>query len=158
MKAKTVKSLSKGRAIHLIDIENLCMVSNPSEAQVAAARAAYFAKVNPGANDLFHVTVSSKSNLLPIVFGWAGASHAFKEGHDGADILLAELMLEGNLGQRFEKVYVASGDGGLVPFVSHLIASGVEVEIVSAPNALATQYRFIGAPVSYIRPDLVLAA
>jgi hypothetical protein len=158
MKAKTVKSLSKGRAIHLIDIENLCMVPNPSEAQVAAARSAYFAKVNPGANDLFHVTVSSKSNLLPVVFGWAGASHAFREGHDGADILLAELMLEGNLGERFEKVYVASGDGGLAPFVSHLIAAGVEVEIVSAPAALATQYRFIGAPVSYIRPDLVLAA
>lgn len=158
MKTKTVKSLAKGRAIHLIDIENLCMNSNPTEQQIAAARSAYVQKVQPGPNDLFHVTVSSKGNLVPVLFGWAGASHAFKEGHDGADILLAELMLEGNLSQRFEKVYVASGDGGLAPFVSHLIASGVEVEIVSAPQALATQYRFIGAPVSYIRPDLVLAA
>jgi hypothetical protein len=158
MKSKTLKAISKGRAVHLIDIENLCMDSNPTEAMVAAAKSAYIKKVNPGPNDLFYVTVSSKGNLVPVLFGWTGATHAFKEGHDGADILLAELILNGDLETRFEKVYLASGDGGLAPFASSLLSKGVALEVVSAPRALATQYRFIGVPVTYIRPELELAA
>jgi hypothetical protein len=158
MKAKTVKALSKGRAIHLIDIENLCMESNPTEEHVALAKAAYFQKVKPGPNDHFYVTVSSKVNRAAAMFGWGNASFGCKEGHDGADYLLAELMVDGQLGDRFEKVYLASGDGGLAPFASSLINQGIELEIVSVPEALSVQYRFIGAPVTYIRPDLALAA
>lgn len=158
MKAKTVRALSKGRSIHLIDIENLCMESNPTEEHVAQARAAYFQKVQPGANDLFHVTVSSKKNMAAAVFGWGNAAFGCKEGHDGADYLLAELMLDPELGERFEKVYLASGDGGLVPFASNLVRKGVSVEIVAVPSAMSAQYRFIGANVSYLWLDFGLAA
>ena len=158
MKSKTVRSLAKGRAIHLIDIENLCREANPTQEHVAIAKAAYFQKVKPGPNDLFHVTVSSKNNMAAASFGWGKAAFACKEGHDGADILLAELMLNGDLGERFEKVYLGSGDGGLAPFASHLMKKGIEVEIISVPEALSTQYRFIGANVSYLWLDFGLAA
>lgn len=158
MKSKTVKSLARGRAIHLIDIENLCMESNPTEEHVAIAKAAYIQKVKPGPNDHFYVTVSSRANMAAAMFGWGNAAFGCKEGHDGADILLAELMLEGKLGERFEKVYLASGDGGLAPFASSLMKQGIDLEVVSAPSALATQYRFIGANVSYLWLDFELAA
>lgn len=158
MKSKTVKALSKGRSIHLIDIENLCMESNPTEEHVARAKAAYFAKVQPGEHDLFHVSVSSKNNITAAIYGWGNAAFSCKEGHDGADILLAELMLDGKLGERFEKVYLASGDGGLAPFASSLINQGVEVEVVAVPDALSYQFRLIGANVSYLWLDLTLAA
>lgn len=158
MKAKTVRALSKGRSIHLIDIENLCMESNPTEEHVAQAKAAYFQKVQPGANDLFHVTVSSKKNMAAAIFGWGNAAFGCKEGHDGADYLLAELMLDGELGERFEKVYLASGDGGLVPFASSLIKQGINVEVVAVPSGMSAQYRFIGANVSYLWLDFTLAA
>ena len=158
MKARTIKALAKGRSIHLIDIENLCLESNPTEEHVALAKAAYIQKVKPGPNDHFFVTVSSKSNMAAAVFGWGNASFGCKEGHDGADYLLAELMLDGQLGERFEKVYLASGDGGLAPFASALIKQGIDVEVVAVPSALSFQYRLIGANVSYLWLDLALAA
>ena len=112
MKSKTVRAISKERSVHLIDIENLCCESNPTTEHVRQARDAYFEKTQPGDNDLFFVTVSSKNNLEAAVFGWGQASFSFQEGHDGADILLAKMMLEDDLENRFGKVYLARGDGG----------------------------------------------
>ena len=158
MNSKTVKALSKHRSIHLIDIENLCCESNPTTEHVRQARDAYFEKIQPGDNDLFFVTVSSKNNLEAAVFGWGQASFSCQEGHDGADILLAKMMLEDDLENRFGKVYLASGDGGLAPFARSLISKGVEVQVVAVPRALSVQYRLIGAHVSYLWLDFELAA
>ena len=158
MKSKTVRAISKERSVHLIDIENLCCESNPTTEHVGRARDAYFEKIQPGENDLFFVTVSSKSNLEAAVFGWGQASFSCLEGHDGADILLAKMMVEDDLENRFGKVYLASGDGGLAPFARSLIAKGVEVEVVAVPKALSVQYRLMGAEVSYLWLDFELAA
>jgi hypothetical protein len=158
MKSKTVKALSKQRSVHLIDIENLCCESNPTTEHVRQARDAYFEKTQPGDNDLFFVTVSSKNNLEAAVFGWGQASFSCQEGHDGADILLAKMMLEDDLENRFDKVYLASGDGGLAPFARSLISKGVDVEVVAVPRALSVQYRLMGADVSYLWLDFELAA
>jgi hypothetical protein len=65
MKSKTVRAISKERSVHLIDIENLCCESNPTTEHVKQARDAYFEKIQPGENDLFFVTVSSKTFCLP---------------------------------------------------------------------------------------------
>ena len=158
MKSKTVKAISKKRSVHLIDIENLCCESNPTTEHVRQARDAYFQKTQPGDNDLFFVTVSSKSNLEAAVFGWGQASFSCQEGHDGADILLAKMMLEDDLENRFDKVYLASGDGGLAPFARSLMNKGVEVQVVAVPRALSVQYRLMGADVSYLWLDFELAA
>ena len=158
MKSKTVRAISKERSVHLIDIENLCCESNPTTEHVRQARDAYFEKTQPGDNDLFFVTVSSKVNLEAAVFGWGHASFSCQEGHDGADILLAKMMLEDDLENRFDKVYLASGDGGLAPFARSLISKGVEVEVVAVPRALSVQYRLMGADVSYLWLDFELAA
>lgn len=158
MNTKTLLQARAQRSVHLIDIENLCGESNPTVEHVALARAAYFEKVQPGEHDLFFVTVSSKANLEAAVFGWGQASFSCLEGHDGADILLAKMMLEDNLENRFGKVYLASGDGGLAPFARSLMNKGVEVEVVSKPTCLSAQYRFLGAEVSYLWLDFELAA
>ena len=78
MKARTIKALAKVRSIHLIDIENLCLESNPTEEHVALAKAAYIQKVKPGPNDHFFVTVSSKSNMAAADFGWGKASFGYR--------------------------------------------------------------------------------
>ena len=70
MKSKTLRAIGKTRNVHLIDIENLCCESNPTLEHVKQAKNAYFDKVQPGQNDLFFVTVSSKSNLEAAMFGW----------------------------------------------------------------------------------------
>jgi uncharacterized LabA/DUF88 family protein len=68
------------------------------------------------------------------------------------------MMLEDDLENRFDKVYLASGDGGLAPFAQSLLKKGVALEVVSAPWSLSIQYRFLGAEVSYLWPDYELAA
>jgi hypothetical protein len=144
--------------MHLIDIENLCMASNPTLDQVTEARRCYLALMNPGDNDQFLVTVSSRHNLEAAAFGWQGATLKVYEGHDGADILLAEAIVEDQLESRFDKVVVASGDGGLAPFVTHLKSFLSDVVVVSQPTAIAFSMRVSGAQVKYLRPDFVLAA
>lgn len=158
MKRKTFQKAITQRSVHLIDIENLCGESNSTTEHVRTARAAYFEKIQPGKYDLFFVVVSSRANLEAAVFGWPNAAHSVLEGNDGADILLAKMMLEDNLETRFGKVYLASGDGGLAPFARSLINEGVEVEIVSNPTCLSTLYRFLGAEVSYLWLEFELAA
>ena len=144
--------------MHLIDIENLCMAANPTFEQVAAARRSYMEVVRPGEYDQFLVTVSSRHNLAAVAFGWSGADLKCREGHDGADYLLAESILDGHLEDRFDKIVVASGDGGLAPFVQKLTALLKNVLVVSQPTAIAFAMRMTGANVQYLKPELVLAA
>jgi len=65
--------------------------------QVASARGSCFKKVEPSENDLFFVTVSSKSNLEAAMFGffWGGghASISCRESHDGVGISMGKMML-----------------------------------------------------------------
>lgn len=158
MNKKTLNSIRKSRTMHLIDIENLCMAANPTFEQVAEARLSYMELVKPGENDQFLVTVSSRHNLAAAAFGWSGADLKCREGHDGADILLAEAVLEGHLEVRFDQVVIASGDGGLAPFVQKLTALLKEVVVVSQPTAIAFAMRMSGANVRYLTPEFTLAA
>ena len=158
MNKKTLTSIRKSRTMHLIDIENLCMAANPTFEQVAEARRSYMELVNPGENDQFLVTVSSRHNLAAAAFGWSGADLKCREGHDGADYLLAEAILDGQLEDRFDQVVIASGDGGLAPFVKKLTTLLKEVVVVSQPTAIAFAMRIAGARVKYLRPEFALAA
>jgi hypothetical protein len=158
MNKKTLSSIRKARTMHLIDIENLCMASNPTLEQVIEARRCYLELVKPSEGDQFLVTVSSKSNLEAVAFGWSGATLKCREGHDGADILLAEAILWDHLESRFDQVVIASGDGGLAPFVVQMKALLSNVVVVSQPTAIAMSMRMAGAKVQYLRPDFVLAA
>jgi hypothetical protein len=158
MNKKTLSSIRKARTMHLIDIENLCMASNPTLEQVIEARRYYIALLKPSENDQFLVTVSSRTNLAAAAFGWAGADLKCREGHDGADILLAKAILEDHLDKRFDKVVVASGDGGLAPFVRYLTKVLKNVVVVSRPKSTAFAMRASGAQVKYLRPEFSLAA
>ena len=158
MNKKTLTSIRKSRTMHLIDIENLCMAPNPTLEQVIEARRSYLKLMQPGDNDQFLVTVSSRHNLEAVAFGWAGATLKCREGHDGADILLAEAILEDSLESRFDQVVIASGDGGLAPFVAQLKTLLSNVVVVSQPTAIAISMRMVGAKVQYLKPEFVLAA
>ena len=158
MNIKTLAAIRKSRTMHLIDIENLCMASNPTLEEVIEARKVYLETVNHGESDQYLVTVSSHHNLESVAFGWPGATLKFLEGHDGADILLAEAMLDDHLEERFDRVVVASGDGGLAPFVSRLQKQVDKVVVVSQPSAISISMRLYGASVQYVKPDFSLAA
>ena len=158
MNKKSKASLRKNRTIHLIDIENLCLNRNPTLEQVQQVRAEYFELVKPGPSDLFYVTVSSRNNVQSALFGWPNAWHGCKEGHDGADILLAKAMLEDDLETLFDGVVVASGDGGLAPFVESLVGKVKSVVVVSQPSSIALLMSKSGGSIRYLSSRFALAA
>jgi hypothetical protein len=66
--------------------------------------------------------------------------------------------LEDHLEDRFDQVVVASGDGGLAPFVQALTKLFGSVVVVSQPAAIAFSMRMAGAEVQYLKPEFALAA
>ena len=158
MNLKTIRSIRSNRTLHLIDIENLCGESNLTIGQVRAIDAAYKDLTKPQKEDLFFVTVSSTNNLEAAMFGWQGAKIACREGRDGADILLANELLNPKTSDMFENIFLASGDGGLAPFVSRAKSQGCKVTIVSATESLSHYMRYLGADIRYIDREYSLAA
>ena len=157
MNKKTIKGIKSKRSIHLIDIENLCVTGDLTVQMVSEAREAYFAQVQPSEDDLF-VIAASHHNMEAAAFGWPGGFHGFRSGKDGADIVLAQMMLEDDLADRFETVFIASGDGGLAPFASSLRAKGCNVQAVSRIESVSWAMRFAANSVTYLQMTHALAA
>jgi hypothetical protein len=157
MNKKTYCAIKMSRAVHLVDIENICGASELTPELVTEARETYFERVRPAADDLFYVT-ASPNNKAAVCFGWPQAHHEFLAGKDGGDILLAKAIVVDHIQEAFCAVYVASGDGGLMPFVDYLIHNQVPVTIVSGMRQLAMSMRLVGAPVVYIDSRYHLAA
>ena len=129
-----------GRTIHLIDIENLCGSSRVTPDQVAEARERYEEAVPIATSD--HVIVaSSRGNLFSSSQGWPGVRLLARDGKNGADICLAEVIVEENVTERFQTAVVASGDGDLAPFVAFMAAKGMNTVIVSRADRLSRSMR-----------------
>ena len=119
--------------------------------EVQKAREEYLSQVDVGEMDQFLVTVSSSCNLEAALFGWPSASVKCKEGHDGADILLAQQMLQSQVRTGFAKVKLASGDGGLAPFVQSLVQVGVDVEVICRIESVSPKMRAAASAVRYLK-------
>lgn len=152
----SLTSLKRGRAIHLLDIENLCGSSLLTPTMVEKVRASYAAAVSIGPRDQI-VLASAHISLLAMADGWPNARYQVRSGKDGADICLATIMVDENLADRFEHVIVGSGDGGLSPFVAEMAGRGSRVTVVSRMAAIsprmclaATGVIYLDSPVSAI--------
>ena len=145
--------LMPGRSIHLIDIENLCGESRPTRNQVEVARQRYMEVGLCQLGD--HVIVaSSRGNWMNSAYGWPGASCLVRDGKDGADLCLAEVMSTEGLSERFARAVVASGDGGLAPFVSELAAKGMDTVVVSQLGRLSRLMRMAAHKCIVLTPEL----
>lgn len=145
--------LVPGRSMHLIDIENLCGSSHLTLDQVRTARQRYVDTGLCREGDLV-VVASSRGNFLSSAYGWPSARYLTRDGMDGADLCLAEVISEERLPSRFEKVVVASGDGGLAPFVVNLADSGVDTVVVSTSDRLSRQMRLAAHKCVVLSPDI----
>lgn len=149
----TTAPMVRGRSIHLIDIENLCGSSQPSRQEVEHARARYNEWVPVGNLDQV-VVASSRGNLMSAYIGWPGVRYLTQDGKDGADICLARVMLEEGVAQRFGAVVLASGDGGLAPFVAHLATQGLATTVVSPADRLSREMRMAAHKCIVLAPEL----
>lgn len=141
------------RSVHLIDVENLCGESRPSRQQVEVAHRRYLEAVSPDEKDHF-IVASSKGNLINVSLGWPGARYLARDGQDGADLCLAEVMTGEKLEQRFRRAVVASGDGGLAPCVAQLAGSGLHTVVVSSRNRLSRLMRLASHKCIVLTPEL----
>ena len=146
-------ALVPGRKVHLIDIENLCGSPHPSRTQVAAARQRYEASVTLRDGDLV-IVASAFGNLMSAALGWPGVRYLGRDGRDGADICLAKVIVDERVSERFDSVVMASGDGGLAPFIAHLAGWGLDTTVVSQRKPLSRQMRLAAHRCIVLGPDL----
>lgn len=146
-------SLLPGRRIHLIDIENLCGLSQPTEMDVAHSKLQYETEIGINSSDLV-VIASSRGNLLSASSGWPGVRYLTQDGKDGADICLSEVMKEERLSLRFDQVFLVSGDGGLAPCVARLAEEGLYTVVVSQQERLSRKLRLAAHACIVLTPDL----
>ena len=147
MNAKTLGSIKRQRSIHFVDIENLCAKSKLTENDVRAVRVSYSQKIKPGSLDQFVLTVSTRKNLLATKLGWPECQLLSREGKNGADFIIADEIKNPALKNYFSRVYLASGDGGLVEVAKMAIAAGISLCVVSNRYCLSRNFRRIGVPI-----------
>lgn len=146
-------ALVPGRRVHLIDIENLCGSNRPSQAQVELARTRYEDCVHVDSMDLV-IVASAYGNLMNAALGWPDARYLCADGKDGADICLAEVIVEEGVCERFESVVLASGDGGFAPFIAHLAGRGLDTTVVSQSDSLSRQLRMAAHKCFVLFPEI----
>jgi len=99
-----------GRAIHLVDLENLIGTSAMSVEQVAMVRQMYVKAADVAGED--HVVLATGPTAAPTAwFAWGPARRLVRAGIDGADQALLEVIALEALANRYTRVVVGSGDG-----------------------------------------------
>ena len=157
MNIKTYKAIKSSRNVHYIDIENVCGSGELTASMVAEARQRYFTQIQPGKDDLFFVA-ASHHNMIAVCFGWPGAHHQFRSGKDGADIELASDIVYEHPQDLYRSAYVASGDGGLAPFVAYLVQHSLPVTVVIGVGCASSEFLQTGASIVQLRREVDLAA
>lgn len=123
------------RAIHLIDVENLCGYPRPSDREVRAVRDEYAAAVCIGRHD--HVVLAvNHGAALEVGACWPGRL-ILGSGPDGADLALLAVATHEAIAVRFDEVVIASGDGIFADLAARLTAAGVAVRVVSRLQSLS---------------------
>ena len=157
MNKKTVGKLAAGRALGLVDIENLVGASTISERQVAEIHEAFRAVVKPGPRDQFYVA-ASHHNQAAAAFGWPNGQHQCLSGEDGADYLLVKKAIDVLNAGGYDHVYVATGDNALAPYVTYLMEAGIKVTIVAKHRGFSRWMAETGADIIWLDSEFELAA
>jgi hypothetical protein len=150
------RHVPKGRALHLVDIENLAGGSAAPTGAVRDALRSYERVVRFGADD-HRVVAGGRHVVYPVRDRWPGAAVRPARGVDGADRVLVGWARPSEVVGRYDRVVVASGDHAFVDLVIELDAFGLEVGVVSRPEALSRRLERV-APVVWLLEPLVATA
>jgi hypothetical protein len=146
-----MRSLRRGRTVHLVDIENLAGVGLPSLDEVQLTMRAYQAQVRVGPVDQFVVGVNH-SAVVTVGVVCTGVQLLVRSGENGADSVLDEAARLDRVDLRFERVVIGSGDGYFGPLADWLIERGLPVTVVSRPGQLNRRLGAIATDIVYLRP------
>ncbi|GAA4599699.1 hypothetical protein GCM10023194_80520 [Planotetraspora phitsanulokensis] len=152
-----MRSLRQGRAIHLLDIENLAGCARPSTAEVEHVMDAYRRLVLIGPMDQFMVGVNHNA-LVGVGLAFHGVQLLMRSGPDGADSALSEAALADRVDLRFERVVIGSGDGYFADLARWLADHGVQVFVVARPRSLSWRLYAAAGDFAYLDPAAGQAA
>lgn len=127
----SVRSRYDGRALHLVDLENLTGDPGAGPERIARVWATYRGAVPLTPSD--HVVVASCTLfarnawwVLPLT----GIQRRVRDGADGADLALREELDVAATARRFDRLVIASGDGGFTAAALEARAAGLHVHQV----------------------------
>ncbi|MEZ7129649.1 hypothetical protein ACBR40_30315 [Nonomuraea sp. AD125B] len=150
-----MRTLRAGRAIHLLDIENLTASPSPTAAEIAHTMSDYLQRVPVGPLDQFVVGVNPRS-LVEVGRVIHGAQILTRSGPDGADSVLAEMAVSDRVDLRFERVVIGSGDGYFADLAVWLAARDARVTVVTRTGLLSWRLYVAVRDITYL--DAALAA
>ena len=99
------------RALHLIDLENLCGAGSTTTEDAARVLAAYVDAVKIGPADSIHIGVAHHmaTAVMPVLCVFPGRLHV-RSGRDGAETALLESIDLVHISTRFSRLIIASAD------------------------------------------------
>jgi hypothetical protein len=120
-----------GRAMHLIDVENLLGTPTFDIDHAQELWAAYVSIAPIGTAD--HVVIATSHHAATSAwFGWpASARRLVRSGPDGADLALSRVVAVEHVERRFDRVVIGSGDGFFAEPAARLKAAGCGVSVVA---------------------------
>lgn len=130
--AQAPRSEFRGRALHLIDLENLTGGPDVSDDLAGFTWGCYRYGVATTATDQFWVGscthfVKRAMTVLPA----QGISLLVRDGEDGAESALIDAADLDFLAARFQRLVIGSGDGKFVPLARAARAAGLHVHQVT---------------------------
>ena len=99
------------RALHLIDLENLCGAGSTTAEDAARVLAAYVDAVKIGPADSIHIGVAHHmaTAVMPVLCVFPGRLHV-RSGQDGAETALLDSIDLAHISTRFSRLIIASAD------------------------------------------------
>lgn len=145
-------SLCRRRTLHVIDIENLIGASGaaPATLRSTAERLHEAIPRSPGDHE---IVGSGPRLLLAAAAAWPSARHLLGPGPSGPDRALVNVLRDEQVGQRFDHVVIASGDGEFAPVAAMLASQGVRVTVVARRGSLSRRLQIAAGEVRYLRLD-----
>jgi NYN domain len=126
-----------GRALHLIDLENLLAAPDACCAEVTRVLDAYLEAAAAGPDDLVVVAVNHRlyrKACLPLNRGW---DVKLASGPDAADHVLIDAAPVEWVSLRFDRLVVGSGDGIFADLVESVRRRALSVWVVAQDRCLS---------------------
>ena len=140
--------LAKNRTMHVVDLENLFGGTAFNAAATASLAAAY--PHYDRTHDQVVVGASCQVTAVEGALGWKGSRLVWMRGRDGADLCIADVLLNEDIERRVERVVIGSGDGLFAPVAAYLAARGVEVGVITRRDHLSRTLRLAAHWVTYL--------
>lgn len=141
-----------GRALHLIDAENLGGGPNMTADDVRYMWTVYRTNVPTTASDQFWIGSSKRflCGAIPALSG-GGARMLVRDGKDGGESILIDNVDIDHVADRYDRVVIASGDGAFEGLALQLRARGVHVQVVNGYSDLSRALRRAASIVTQLK-------